>query len=54
VTTTTCPWKGTAHYHTVSVDGKDNPDAAWYYPDPKTAAARIKNRIAFWKGVKVS
>ena len=54
VTTTTCPWKGTAHYHTVSVDGKGSPDAAWYYPDPKPAAARIKNRIAFWKGVKVS
>jgi uncharacterized protein (DUF427 family) len=54
VTTTTCPWKGTAHYHTVSVDGKDNHDAAWYYPDPKPDAARIKDRIAFWKGVKVS
>jgi uncharacterized protein (DUF427 family) len=54
VTTTMCPWKGTAYYYTVSVDGKANPDAAWYYPDPKPAAARIKNRIAFWKGVKVS
>ncbi len=54
VTTTMCPSKGTAHYHTVSVDGKDNPDAAWYYPNPKPAAAGIKNRIAFWKGVKVS
>ena len=53
-TTTTCPWKGTAHYHTVSVAGKDNPDAAWYYPDPKSAAAAIKGRIAFWKGVKVA
>lgn len=53
-TTTTCPWKGTAHYYTVSVGGKDNPDTAWYYPDPKPAAAEIKDRIAFWKGVKVS
>ena len=53
-TTTTCPWKGLAHYHTLSVGGKDNPDAAWYYADPKPAAAAIKNRIAFWKGVKVS
>ena len=53
-TTTKCPWKGTAHYYTVSVGGKDNPDAAWYYPDPKPAAAEIKDRIAFWKGVKVS
>ncbi len=53
-TTTKCPWKGTAHYYTVVVDGKENPDAAWYYPDPKSAAAAIKDRIAFWKGVKVS
>jgi uncharacterized protein (DUF427 family) len=55
VTTTMCPWTGgIAHYHTDSVDGKDNSDATWYYPDPKSAAARIKNRIAFWNGVKVS
>ncbi len=53
-TKTTCPWKGTASYHSLSVNGADNPDAAWYYPDPKPAAAEIKNRIAFWKGVKVS
>jgi uncharacterized protein (DUF427 family) len=53
-TTTKCPWKGTAHYYTVVVDGKENPDAAWYYPEPKSAASAIKDRIAFWKGVKVS
>jgi uncharacterized protein (DUF427 family) len=53
-TTTKCPWKGTAHYHTVVVGGKENADAAWYYPDPKPAAAEIKDRIAFWKGVTVS
>lgn len=53
-TTTKCPWKGTAHYYTVVVDGKENPDAAWYYPDPKSAASALKDRIAFWKGVKVS
>ncbi len=53
-TTTKCPWKGTAHYHTLSVDGKENPDAAWYYPDPKPAPAQIRDRIAFWKGVTVS
>ena len=52
--TTTCPWKGVAHYYTISVDGKENPDAAWYYPEPKAAAAQIRDRIAFWKGVKVS
>ncbi len=52
-TTTVCPWKGTAHYHTLVVDGAENPDAAWYYPQPKPAAADIRDRIAFWKGVKV-
>lgn len=53
-TTTICPWKGTAHYHSLVVDGATNADAAWYYPDPKEAASAIKDRIAFWKGVKVS
>lgn len=52
-TTSTCPWKGTAHYYTVVVDGAENRDAAWYYPDPKPAAAEIRGRIAFWKGVAV-
>ena len=52
--TTVCPWKGTAHYYTVTAGGKENPDAAWYYPEPKPQAAAIKGRIAFWKGVKVS
>lgn len=52
-THTTCPWKGVASYYTLNVNGKTNPDAAWYYPDPKPAAAEIKGRVAFWKGVKV-
>ena len=52
-TTTICPWKGTAHYHHVTVDGKINADAAWYYPEPKEAAAEIRDRVAFWKGVQV-
>ena len=52
-TTTICSWKGTAHYYSVVVDGVENKDAAWYYPDPKPAAAEIRNRIAFWRGVKV-
>jgi uncharacterized protein (DUF427 family) len=52
-TTTVCPWKGTAHYHSVVANGATNADAAWYYPDPKSAAAQIKDRIAFWKGVQV-
>ena len=52
-THTTCPWKGLASYHSLTVDGKTNPDAAWYYPNPKPAADNIKGYIAFWKGVKV-
>lgn len=52
-TTTVCPWKGTASYHSVVVDGKENKDAAWFYPEPKSAAAEIADRIAFWKGVDV-
>jgi uncharacterized protein (DUF427 family) len=52
-THTTCPWKGEASYKSVRVDGQENQDAAWYYPDPKDAAAEIKDRFAFWKGVTV-
>lgn len=51
--TSVCPWKGTAHYYDVVVDGQVNKDAAWYYPEPKAAASEIKDRIAFWKGVEV-
>ena len=51
--TSTCPWKGTARYYDVVVDGKRNPDAAWYYPDPKPAAQEIRGKIAFWRGVEV-
>jgi len=53
-TTSGCPWKGTASYYTVTVDGKDNADAAWYYPTPKDAAKEIAGHVAFWKGVSVS
>ena len=52
-TTTVCGWKGTARYYTVVVDGAENADAAWYYPEPKPAAAEIKDHVAFWHGVKV-
>ena len=52
-THTVCPWKGTASYYDVVVDGKTNKDAAWYYPDPKPKAGEIKDRYAFWKGVTV-
>ncbi|MGI4805608.1 MAG: DUF427 domain-containing protein [Janthinobacterium lividum] len=52
-THTTCPWKGLASYYTLDVDGLQNPDAAWFYPEPKYAAKQIKDYVAFWKGVKI-
>ena len=52
-TTSTCPWKGQARYYSLFGDGQENPDAAWYYPDPKPAARKIKNHVAFWRGVEV-
>lgn len=51
---TVCPWKGTARYYDLHVDGKVNPAAAWYYPQPKEAAREIKGYVAFWQGVEVS
>ncbi|MDX1620867.1 MAG: DUF427 domain-containing protein [Nitriliruptorales bacterium] len=51
--TTVCGWKGTAQYKDVVVDGEVNPNAAWYYPDPKRAARKITGYYAFWHGVKV-
>ena len=53
-TTTVCPWKGTASYYTISISGKENKDAAWYYPSPKDAASEIKDHVAFWRGVAVA
>ena len=52
-TRTTCPWKGTATYYTISVDGDTNEDAAWAYTDPKEAAENIRDHFAFWRGVTV-
>lgn len=52
-THTMCGWKGLASYHDVVVDGNRNADAAWYYPEPKEAAAQIAGYLAFWRGVTV-
>ncbi len=52
-TTSTCPWKGEARYYSLLVLGEENQDAAWYYPNPKPAARKIKNHVAFWRGVEV-
>ncbi|MFP4845038.1 DUF427 domain-containing protein [Winogradskyella sp. PE311] len=48
-----CPWKGKASYYTIEVDGKQNPDAAWFYPEVSELAKGIKNRVAFWRGVTI-
>lgn len=53
-THTICPWKGTAHYYSLEIDGKVNKDAAWYYPETKEAARNIQGYIAFWNGVMVT
>ncbi len=53
VTETVCPWKGTANYFSLIVNGKENSDAVWYYANPSELAKAIKGRIAFWKGVEV-
>lgn len=50
---TECPWKGTAHYYSLEVDGERNENAAWYYPEPKEAAENITGYVAFWRGVEV-
>ena len=48
-----CPWKGLASYNSIVVEGEENKDAAWYYPNPKEAARGIRDYIAFWKGIKI-
>lgn len=52
-THTVCSWKGLASYYTVTVEGEANPDAAWYYPEPKAEAEHVRDRVAFWRGVTV-
>jgi uncharacterized protein (DUF427 family) len=53
-THTTCPWKGQASYYTINIDGTENKDAAWYYPEVSELAKPIKGYVAFWKGVTVT
>lgn len=50
---TTCPWKGEASYFTIEADGKENKDAAWYYPEARDAAKHIEGYVAFGRGVEV-
>lgn len=51
---TTCPWKGTASYYSLKVNGTENKDAVWYYPAPRAGAEAVADRVAFWKGVQVT
>jgi uncharacterized protein (DUF427 family) len=51
--TSVCPWKGTANYYTLQVNGERNENAAWFYAEPKEAARQIKGHVGFWKGVSV-
>ncbi|MCD2257804.1 DUF427 domain-containing protein [Psychroserpens luteolus] len=53
-THTTCAWKGEASYYTLEVDGKENRDAAWYYPEVSQLAKSIKGHVAFWRGVEIT
>jgi uncharacterized protein (DUF427 family) len=52
-THTSCPWKGQANYYTIEVDGQQNKDAAWFYPQAKEKAKNFEGYVAFWRGVKV-
>ena len=52
-THTNCPWKGKASYYSLNVNGEENTDAAWYYPETSELAKQIKGYIAFWKGVTI-
>lgn len=52
-TTSTDPNKGLARYMNLVIDGQDNQDAAWYYPDPKPIARKLKGYVAFWRGVDI-
>ena len=51
--TSVCPWKGTANYYDIVVDGETNAAAAWYYPQAKDKAKHIEGMVAFWRGVAV-
>ncbi|MFG3054147.1 DUF427 domain-containing protein [Kitasatospora sp. NPDC048239] len=53
-TTTVCGWKGTAEYYTLQVDGRTNPDAAWFYAEPGPEAEHVRGRVAFWRGVEIT
>jgi uncharacterized protein (DUF427 family) len=52
-TTSMDPNKGLARFMNLLIDGQDNQDAAFYYPDPKPIARKVKGLVAFWRGVDI-
>ena len=51
---TVCPWKGTASYFTLEVDGQVVENAAWFYPETKAGAEQVADRVAFYSSVTVA
>lgn len=52
--TTGCPWKGTANYYSITVNGNELANVAWTYKEPKDAAKEIKDHVAFYPKVTVA
>jgi uncharacterized protein (DUF427 family) len=48
LSTSGCPYKGTATYWTVRTDGARYPDLAWSYPAPLRESAAIAGLVAFY------
>ena len=48
IRSTYCEWKGAASYYTISVNGKSEPDAAWYYPRPTGDYAALAGYVAVY------
>jgi uncharacterized protein (DUF427 family) len=51
--TTVCGWKGTANYYDVAAGDTVVANGAWYYPEPKEAAAEIRDHVAFYPQITV-
>ncbi len=43
-----CEWKGRASYLTIEVDGREAPDAGWFYPSPSRIFIPIRDHVAFY------
>jgi uncharacterized protein (DUF427 family) len=47
-TSTGCPYKGTAEYWSIDVNGQAHPDLAWSYKAPFAESQKIAGLIAFY------